>query len=572
MLMMPVAMMAQWTSSPVVDTTGGPVRGALGSGGVAVFRGIPYGQEPIGELRWRPPLPRKPWTSVLDATADGAGCPQICELPARACPPTLSDDCLHLNVFSPGGRSGPGLKKVMFWIHGGDYIQGYGGGPLYDGTSLARDHDVVVVATNYRLGALGFLRTGDDDDKGEFAGNFGLLDQRLALEWTRANIAKFGGDPDAVTIFGQSAGGMSVASHLSMPNSSHLFHRAIIESDPLALPFRTAHEYPKFSRVVGRKAKCGAPIEACLRSLTWQAVVEAQHEAKKDLLIEFGHFFDLFTPYSPAVGTKELPLQPLEAIERGTFQDKPVILGTVRDEGLLFGYQAFPTAESRTVEDGVLEAGFGLLNGPRILKQYPRSAAGKQARDMRNHTGVIATDGLFHCAARHGALTLASHTASGKRASSTWHYHFDHVPNKPLAARIWLPGFDECLESVCHSSELPFLWRANTSLAFINASFTPSEAAMAETLQSLWANFAKTGSPSGTPSGESAASSSSSSSSSDATASLLGAGSLPAWPPFSAVDEPMMRFTADPPSGVDHKAWRDKCAFWDTLGYSWGTQ
>lgn len=293
-----------------------------------------------------------------------------------------------------------------------------------------------------------------------------------------------------------------------------------------------------------------------MRGLTWQAVVEAQHEAKKDLLIELGHFFDLFTPYSPAVGTKDLPLQPLEAMEKGVFQDKPVILGTVRDEGLLFAYQAFSSPESRTVEDGVLTAGFGLVNGGKILRQYPRSAAGKAAKDMRNHTGVIATDALFHCAARHGAQVLASHEASGRRASSTWHYHFDHVPNYPLATKIWLPGFDECVGSVCHSTELPFLWRANTSLAFINTSFTPSESAMAETMQKYWANFAKAGAPGGVGERET----------STATSPQGGA----AWPPFSTADEPMMRFSADPPSGVDRGFWKAKCAFWDQLGYRWG--
>ena len=521
------------------------MRGTVGSDGIGIWRGIPYAAPPIGDLRWRPPLPRAPWKTVFNATSDGAGCPQLCALPAATCPPKMSEDCLHLNVFSPGNRrGGNGLKNVMFFIHGGDFIQGYGGGPLYDGTSFVRDHDVVVVSANYRLGALGFMRTGDDDSKGQFAGNFGLLDQRLALEWARANVARFGGNPQAVTLFGQSAGGMSVASHLTMPASAHLFHRAIIQSDPLALPFRTADEWPKFARVVARKAKCVHGLldqnyEACMRSLPWKDVVQAQHDAKHDLFVELGHLFDLFCPYSPAIGTDVLATQPLQAIEAGKMQDKPIIIGTVAQEGLLFGWQAFHKPESSLVEDALLEAGFGVTKGPRILKQYPRSSAAKQAHDMRNHTGLVATDGLFHCPARHGALALAAQRASKERKSDTWHYHFGHVAS--FSKQMWLPLFPECVDAVCHSEELPFLFLANSSLAFINASFTAPEEALAHTLQAYWGHFANFGSPAEKDS---------------------------EWPPFDETNEPMMHFTADPASGVDHAAWRTKCSFWDDLGYT----
>ena len=536
--------------SPLVNTTYGPVRGMIGPDGIGIWRGIPYATPPLGERRWRPPLPHPLWKQELDATADGPGCPQRCEIQGPACPPTTDENCLHLNVFSPGGRRGPGLKQVLFWIHGGDFVQGYSGGPLYDGTSFARDHDVVVIAANYRLGALGFLRSGDDDLKGEFAGNFGLLDQRLAMEWARDNAARFGGDPGAVTIFGQSAGGMSIASHLTMPESAPLFHRAIVESDPLGLPFRTAEEYPKFARVVARKAGCAhrllpfEPFEKCMRGLSPHAVVEAQVAAKKDLLVEIGHFFDLFVPYSPAVNTKVLAMQPLAAIERGLWHDKPVVIGSVANEGKLFAYQAFPSPESRTVEDGLLAAGFGASNSVEILRQYPRSEASKEAHDVRNHTGIIATDGLFHCAIRHAARNLAAQARAGSRTSRTWLYHFDHVVS--FGREMWLPAFPECLDAACHSEELPFVWLANSSLAAFNATFTAPEAALAETMQRYWAAFAKGGAP--------------------LARQEVGAAS---WPVYDAATEVMMRFTASPPSGSDRHAWAPKCKFWDQLNYTW---
>lgn len=155
--------------------------------------------------------------------------------------------------------------------------------------------------------------------------------------------------------------------------------------------------------------------------------------------------------------------------------------------------------------------------------------------DERNHTGVVTTDALFHCAIRHGALALGRQPS---RRSPTWVYHFDHVIS--FGDRVWLPGFAECVDKVCHSAELPYLFRANTSLAFINASFTPAEERLASTIQSMWGRFAKTGSP-----------------------------ATGGWPAFDAANESMMRFTATPASSADEAAWRPKCAFWDKLGYRW---
>src|SRR4051794_22375357 len=201
----------------VVDTPAGSVEGLV-ENGLRVFRGVPYAQPPLGELRLRGPVDVEPWTGVRPAHEFACWAPQA--PPATTLsgerPGTQAEDCLALNVWTPGTE---GARPVMVWIHGGGFINGSGASGLYDGSRLAARGDVVVVTVNYRLGVLGFLahRELTDDDAGGAAGNWGLQDQVAALRWVRDNIASFGGDPGNVTIFGESAGGMSVADLLVMP-------------------------------------------------------------------------------------------------------------------------------------------------------------------------------------------------------------------------------------------------------------------------------------------------------------------------------------------------------------------
>ena len=216
----------------VVQTNSGPVRGAR-ENGLAVFKGIPYAAAPVGDLRWMPPRPPEPWTETRDALEFGNIAPQE---KSPLIPPALlidqpeSEDCLYLNVTTPGTDGG--ARPVMVWIHGGGFYIGSGSQDLYDGAGLA-SRGVVVVTINYRMGAFGFVRLKELTN-GEIpsTGNEGILDQAAALAWVRDNIAAFGGDPGNVTIFGESAGGMSVVSLLSMPAARGLFHKAIVQSGP----------------------------------------------------------------------------------------------------------------------------------------------------------------------------------------------------------------------------------------------------------------------------------------------------------------------------------------------------
>ena len=198
-----------------------------------MFRGIPFAAPPVGRLRFRPPAPVEPWDGVLDTTHAGPWAPQLpspLEKMLGAPPPRWDEaGCLTLNVTTPAVDDA--RRPVMFWIHGGAFVNGAGSSPVYDGKKLARHGDVVVVTVNYRLGAFGFLHL-EELFGSDFAGsgNAGILDQVAALEWVRDNIAAFGGDPDHVTIFGESAGGMSVGTLLGMPRAEGLYHRAIVQS------------------------------------------------------------------------------------------------------------------------------------------------------------------------------------------------------------------------------------------------------------------------------------------------------------------------------------------------------
>ena len=577
-LMMTFAAAAAFTPNTTVNTSSGAVRGYI-SDGVFTFRSIQYAQAPVGDLRWRPPQAVAPWSGVRDATKDGPGCPQKCGLPKGTCPPTIDEACLTLNVFTAGLGGAP--RSVLFFIHGGDFYQGYAGGELYDGSHFARDHNVVVVCIQYRLGALGFLYSGPDSAK-QFTGNFGLLDQRLALRWTHANIGRFGGDPSQITLFGQSAGAMSVACHMVMEESAALFARAILQSEAFALPFRRTKDYPTFTKDVAIKGGCShptssTPYEACMRQLSWPHVIDAQvptQEAKaqlqpylpklnpasslslsrtvtliqvaaqKDLLVELGHLMTVFVPFSPVIGTAELPEQPLEALAGGRWHDKPLVMGTVRQEGVLFLYEAFPRRESALEEAALLSATFGVRAAAAIHHQYPPTEHETRSGDYHNHSAVITTDGLFHCAVRHAALLLAT---SKQRASDVFVYHFDHKFSFGKAA--WTPKFTECIDAVCHSEELPYVFHTDVH-AMLNVSFTPKEEVLSDAMQAHWASFALRGKP------------------------------LATWPRFGNATEIAMRFTTDEsaamgPEGrgvgshVEEAAYRPKCRFWDRLGYNW---
>src|SRR5262245_14068756 len=216
-------------SDPTVKVSGGMIRGRLTTGGGAVFKGIPYAQPPTGDLRWREPMPVRDWTGIRDATQFGAICPQN---PSGGVPNAAeisSEDCLSLNVWTPEWPA-QRWRSVLFWIPGGGNI---GGASRQDGSHLAR-RGVVVVTINHRLGSFGFFSHPDltRESPHRASGNQGLLDQVAALEWARANIARFGGDPNEITLVGNSSGGVDISALMTSPLTAGKFRRAIMQSGP----------------------------------------------------------------------------------------------------------------------------------------------------------------------------------------------------------------------------------------------------------------------------------------------------------------------------------------------------
>ncbi|MFH8562231.1 carboxylesterase/lipase family protein [Streptomyces sp. NPDC017988] len=339
-----------------VPTTAGPVRGRV-KGEVTAFSGIPYAAPPFGPRRLRPPEAPEPWSGVRDAFSPGPPAPQPGYLPAMA--DLLADagepgeDCLSVNVWTPApGRTG-GRLPVMVWIHGGAFRNGAGSLPAYDGTRLAAD-GVVCVALNYRLGAEGFLLLPDG------TANLGLLDQIAALEWVRDNIAGFGGDPDNVTVFGQSAGAISITALMTMPRARGLFRRAITQSGA------GHHSHPESvaRRVTERLAAlAGAePTREGLAGVPPERLVAADSALGREIARAedpglWGESAGGGTTVLPVVDGATLPERPVDAIAGGTGADIDLLTGTTTEEFRLF---LVPLGIAPRITDGVLH---GLLAG-----------------------------------------------------------------------------------------------------------------------------------------------------------------------------------------------------------------
>src|SRR5262245_16387696 len=286
------------TAELLVRTTAGDLRGAH-ENGIAVFRGVPYAAPPVDELRFAPPRPVQAWPGVRDARKDGPIAPQLRSRLAHVMgdfEPPQSEDCLTLNIWTPATDAKK--RPVLVWIHGGAFASGAGSLPWYSGERFAANGDLVAVSINYRLGALGFLCL-----PGVSPGNLGLLDQVAALRFVRDNIAAFGGDPDNVTVVGQSAGAASIAILMTMPHARGLFRRAILQSTPFGRMSRTLDDSHRIGRrlldVLGLKPEQTAE----LKSLPFAKFVGAQGEVGR---LE-KKFADTQAPFWPVIDGNVYP-------------------------------------------------------------------------------------------------------------------------------------------------------------------------------------------------------------------------------------------------------------------------
>jgi para-nitrobenzyl esterase len=454
--------------APIVRTQSGAVRGqTLGTG--FAFRGLPYAAPPTGQLRWRAPQPPASWAGIRDATQYAPSCLQR---PNLFQPPgAQSENCLYLNVSTPTLRSNA-ERPVLVWIHGGGLAED--GALNYDGTKLAAN-GVVVVTINYRLGALGFLaHPALADRPGGAAGNYGLMDQQAALRWVRHNIGAFGGDPDNVTIAGQSAGGLSVLAHLVSSSSRGLFQRAIVQSGTFALHQVSLADAEAFGTSYAASAAVGCPSQtaSCLRSKPAATLVNA--------------FPDAAIP--GVVDGKVLQESVGSALAAGRFARVPVINGVNQDEELIFvlglgvavsngSFVLAPTPTPETYESVIASVlGVSAARASEVVAEYPLAAYPLAQFAL----SAVVSDSNFACT----ALQVDQWTS---RKVPTFAYEFDDGTAPPIFAG---PGFPPV---ATHSSEIQYLFdQPNAKYA---QPLDPTQEALAAKMRTAWVRFAAKGDP-----------------------------------------------------------------------------
>jgi para-nitrobenzyl esterase len=465
----PPAMSAAVSTGEVVATQSGRVKGVV-DGPVVKFLGIPYAAPPTGKLRWKPPQAPKPWHIVRDASQPGPACPQP---PSFFGPASENEDCLYLNVYAPKDASGE--LPVIVWIHGGDFIAGQGSD--YDGSALVQAGNVIIVSVNYRLGIFGFLAHPalDREASDHSSGNYGILDQQLALHWVQENIRAFGGDPHNVTVAGESAGGLSVLTHIASPTSAGLFQRAIVESGGFRLAWTTAQEARTAGRKIAKNLGCTTAVAKCLRAQSAAQLLVAQGPSTSlEALLQWG----------PNVSGALLPQQPLTAVFGGTFNRVPLLMGSNHDEGRLFVGVSFGQEGMQITADtypDIVKSVFGGIAAPLVLAAYPLDA-------YANPDLAFAT--LFG----DSGLSCQSYLIERILAKRAEVYVYEFADE--TAPMVFLPVYDFPYGAT-HTSELPYLFPEIEGYQYGlgKAVLDSDQQQLAATMRTLWTQFAKYGNP-----------------------------------------------------------------------------
>ena len=426
-----------------------------------------------------------------------------------------SEDCLSLNVYAPSEAEIGQKRPVMVFIHGGAYVVGSGG--QYDPSVLAQATGVVAVTFNYRLGALGFLAHAGMNGGG---GDFALLDQQAALGWVKRNIAGFGGDPDNVTLFGESAGGWSVCYQLAAPAAAGLFQRAIIQSGACiehgsALPLAEAKRAGEaFAVDLGCEGDAATQL-ACMRRRPIKAVARALSHRRG---------ISGRNAWGAVSGGETLPLAPREAFKTGRFNRVPVIDGTNHDEGRLFAAMQHLNGGLKSpvqYEDAISDI-YGNA-AKQVIAAYPPTNA-------RGTTyAAVLTDSIFACSALSLDRLLSAYTP-------VFAYEFSDG-DPPASLPRWLTG---TTLRAYHASELAYVFQTRWALAD-PAKFTLGQKSLSNTMQAYWGAFARSGDPN--------------------------SGAAPRWPNFVPPDGAIQNLSPDGPRPISRFATAHRCDFWNSLGY-----
>jgi para-nitrobenzyl esterase len=475
----------------------------IAKGDAHEFLGIPYAAPPIGKLRWRPPQPPTLWTGLLRATAFGKTCPQSDELSVFATP-SVTEDCLYLNVFTPAEKAKDEKLPVMVWIHGGALLGGETND--YDASKLVRQGHVVVVSMNYRLGVLGFFAQPTIDTEGHDFGNYGIMDQQFALRWVKKNIIAFGGDPGNITIFGQSAGGSSVLMQLASPNAAGLFQRAIIESAP-KLRINSLTNALKNGQAFTEAAGCKDQSANCLRNLSVEKILSLQPP-----YLNYG-----------VVGDSVVPLQPGAAFATGKFDHVPIVNGVVKDEHAYM--LALPELKKGPLSKAGYKKTLATINADavqKIVTAYPVAAYKSPSLAM-----IAAAEDSKACIVRKINTLVAVHGVP------VYAYEFEDETAPSYFPKVSFPM------GAYHTSELQFLFLGYKGGRGTFHPLSTAQGTLSDQMVGYWTNFARFGDPNG--------------------------GKLPRWPRYQddrdeylALDIPTIKVTAN--YGRTHN-----CDFWDPI-------
>lgn len=473
-------------ASPAVAATGpvmtdaGLVQGVPAPDGGVAYKGVPFAAPPVGALRWKSPAPVAPWPGVRAATQPGHACKQDGSRPPAGVPDS-SEDCLYLNIHVPPVLQEGSPVPVMVWLHGGSFING--AGAQYDGAALAATANAIVVTVNYRLGVFGMLAL-DALSSEDPAGNHGLQDQQAALRWVQRNIGRFGGDPSRVTLFGQSAGGMSVCQQLVSPAAAGLFQRAVIQSGPCTGGTATREKAVATGNAIAQRLGCPAgPSQlACLRAKTADEVLAAAPA------IDFNDLRTLLA-LSPWVDGVVLPAMPKELVKQGRFSRVPVLIGHTREEGRLFIALAFDLRRRAPMTQADYEAMLAGLAGNETVASLLKAAYPAERLGSPNlAASALLTDAMFACATQWSARQLSRHVP-------VYAYEFQ----EPGVPKLVPDPFMDW--GAYHASELPFLFLSRIATTPPSQDphdvSTPAQLDLGLQMAMYWGHFATSGNPNG---------------------------------------------------------------------------